>query len=141
MKHCLYCGADIPYNKRRNKFCNSNCSASYSNHSRSKFVFRLLIKTIKKIMKIKALRSPYSIKNHLLKLRGVRCEICGITIWCGKPVPLVLDHIDGNFTNCNSDNLRLVCHNCDALLPTFAGRNRGNGRFYRRQRYATGKSS
>ena len=43
--------------------------------------------------------------------------------------------------NNNLDNLRLICPNCDALLPTFAGRNRGNGRVYRRLRYAEGKSS
>ena len=38
------------------------------------------------------------------------------------------------------DNLRLVCPNCDSQLPTFKGRNTGNGRYYRRQRYKAGKS-
>ena len=43
-------------------------------------------------------------------------------------VPLVADHIDGNWYNNTEDNLRLICPNCDALSPTFAGLNRGRGR-------------
>ncbi len=43
-------------------------------------------------------------------------------------VPLVADHIDGNWRNNVEDNLRLVCPNCDSLSPTYAGLNRGNGR-------------
>lgn len=30
-KQCLYCGNDIPYEKRRSKFCNHSCAASYNN--------------------------------------------------------------------------------------------------------------
>jgi hypothetical protein len=33
-----------------------------------------------------------------------------------------------------------VCPNCDSQHPTFKSRNRGNGRAWRRQRYADGKS-
>jgi hypothetical protein len=53
---------------------------------------------------------------------------------------LVLDHIDGNPTNNCRENLRLVCPNCDSQLATYKSRNRGNGRHYRRQRYADGQS-
>lgn len=31
MKKCLHCQTEIPYQKRRNKFCNSSCFASHSN--------------------------------------------------------------------------------------------------------------
>ena len=55
-------------------------------------------------------------------------------------MPLVLDHIDGHASNWRLKNLRLVCHNCDAQLPTYKGKNRGNGRHLRRERYAAGKS-
>ena len=43
-------------------------------------------------------------------------------------VPLVADHIDGNWRNNVENNLRLLCPNCDSLTPTYAGSNRGNGR-------------
>lgn len=44
------------------------------------------------------------------------------------PMPLVADHIDGNWKNNTEDNLRLICPNCDSLSPTYAALNRGNGR-------------
>ena len=53
---------------------------------------------------------------------------------------MILDHIDGNADNNNLINLRLVCSNCDSQLPTYKGRNKGNGRFKRRERYANNQS-
>jgi hypothetical protein len=50
-----------------------------------------------------------------------------------------MDHVDGDPTNDRLDNLRLVCANCDALLPTYKNKNRGNGREWRRRMYAEGR--
>ena len=72
-------------------------------------------------------------KKWLIATRGHRCEICGTEEWMGSPVPLVLDHIDGRHDNNVFTNLRLVCANCDAQLPTYKSRNKGNGRDYRRK--------
>jgi hypothetical protein len=58
----------------------------------------------------------------------------------GLPLVFVLDHVDGDASNNQCENLRLVCPNCDSQLPTFKARNRGNERAWRRQRYVDGKS-
>ena len=62
---------------------------------------------------------------------------------------LILDELGSNdesnydiviSDDCSLENLRLICSNCDTLTPTYKGRNKGNGRFSRRQRYQEGKS-
>lgn len=53
------------------------------------------------------------------------CSDCGITKWRGHPVPLELDHINGNNRDNRLENLRLLCCNCHGLTPTWRGRNWG----------------
>ncbi len=70
------------------------------------------------------------IKRYLRRKFGNKCVVCG---WSEvnqktRQVPLVADHIDGNWKNNIENNLRLLCPNCDSLTSTFAGLNRGNGR-------------
>jgi 5-methylcytosine-specific restriction endonuclease McrA len=79
-------------------------------------------------------------RRYLRERFGRACRACGLTQWQGQPIPLVLDHIDGNADNWCLDNLRLICPNCDALTPTYKNRNKGKGRYARRLRYAAGKS-
>lgn len=54
-----------------------------------------------------------------------RCSRCGIDRWQGRKAPLQLDHIDGDPTNNQRENLRLLCPNCHAQTPTYCGRNIG----------------
>ena len=73
--------------------------------------------------------SPY-IKKYLRRKFGDKCCLRGwseVNTATGK-VPLVADHIDGNWKNNTEENLRLICPNCDSLSPTFAALNKGNGR-------------
>jgi len=70
------------------------------------------------------------IKKYLRRKYGNKCILCGwseINKKTGQ-VPLVADHIDGNWRNNVENNLRLLCPNCDSLTSTYAGLNRGNGR-------------
>jgi hypothetical protein len=84
--------------------------------------------------------SPRWAKRYLREACGWRCEVCGGTEWRGGPMPLVLDHVNGDAGDWRVVNLRLVCGNCDMQSPTYKSRNRGKGRAWRRGRYAEGKS-
>ena len=53
-----------------------------------------------------------------------KCQICGQSVlWNGKPLTMILDHIDGDNHSNQIENLRWICPNCNSQLPTFAGRN------------------
>ena len=47
-------------------------------------------------------------------------------VWNGKPLPLILDHVNGNPRNNTPGNLRFLCANCDSQLPTRGGKNIGH---------------
>lgn len=86
--------------------------------------------------------NSYTCKRMIAVTRGFKCEMpdCGITEWKNQPVLLILDHIDGNVANHVWSNLRTVCSNCDAQLPTYKARNKKSSRAYRRERYANGQT-
>lgn len=68
-----------------------------------------------------------SLKRRLMK-KGIienKCSICKKQPeWEGKPLVLVLDHINGVNDDNRIENLRLVCPNCNSQLSTTTGRNR-----------------
>lgn len=124
---CGHCGRPC-----KRKFCDSKCQADRNRavrHQALEIAAEVPVGTTDKF-----------VKQYLIKKRGHACEMCRHTIWMGQPMPLILDHIDGNSGNRRLDNLRLVCGNCDMQLPTYKAKNRGRGRFARRQRYSQGKS-
>lgn len=53
-----------------------------------------------------------------------KCSNCFLTEWLGKPIPLELEHMDGNSSNNLIDNLTLLCPNCHSLTPTYRGKNK-----------------
>jgi hypothetical protein len=87
------------------------------------------------------IRETSAIRKYLYEEQLNVCALCPQTReWNGQPLNFILDHIDGNSADSSRNNLRLVCPNCDFQLPTSKGRNRGNGRYSRRLRYANGES-
>ena len=80
------------------------------------------------------------IRRYLIEKYGNVCSVCKGSEWMGKPMPLEVDHISGDWRDNKVENLRMVCGNCAMQLPTYKNKNIGNGRWARRQRYAEGKS-
>jgi hypothetical protein len=79
------------------------------------------------------LTNKFSCGSHRLKLRLIqenlfirKCYSCGLEVWKGNPIPLELEHKNGNHLDNSLDNLTLLCPNCHALTTTYRGKNKGN---------------
>lgn len=75
---------------------------------------------------------PYhggALKDELIKIRGNKCEDCGLTIWKNQPIPLEAHHIDGDRYNNTLENLILLCPNCHTLTPNYGAKNRNRREF------------
>lgn len=67
-----------------------------------------------------------SFKKHLLKERGHLCENCKLEDWLDCPIKLEVHHIDGNRTNNEYTNLKLLCPNCHAYTDSWKKRKSKN---------------
>lgn len=67
----------------------------------------------------------FRLKNRLISegLLIPVCSNCQLTTWLNQPIPLELDHIDGDSLNNNLNNLRLLCPNCHSFTETYRGKN------------------
>jgi len=63
-----------------------------------------------------------SIKPHIIKQRGHKCEGCGLSEWREVVIPIELHHVDGDRTNNDPSNLQLLCCNCHALTHNWKGK-------------------
>lgn len=171
MRKCKYCDTELPKEKKQNIFCNSSCAASFNNKGirRNKSLGdRKKIKCLEcgtltvnakfccfdcsNIFRRKERKKKIFAENkifdnrdkkYLIEERGNVCEMCGTSEWLENPILLILDHIDGNSDNNSLDNVRLICSNCDATLPTYKAKNKDKGRDtlrrkYRQKRYKLG---
>jgi hypothetical protein len=127
---CLGCGIDIE-GRRLKVFCTNACQQS---HRR-----RLLLKVwLEAGVWGRTSYQGHYVRDYLHEQQG---GCCGIEDkWNGATLALIVDHVDGDPTDNRRENLRLICPNCDSQLPTYKARNRGSGRYYRRQRYGDGQS-
>lgn len=140
MLSCSKCGKEFVSNTRSHKkFCSKKCR--YEAHSEflskpktcrrcpaqiQSGVVCLSCKKPSKWSSFDELRKDGSRKTRMLAEQSHRhCEVCSGTTWLSQPIPLELDHIDGNPSNSDRANLRLICPNCHAFTPTYRGRNIG----------------
>lgn len=72
------------------------------------------------------LNNKFPINSHALKLRLLaegylerKCYACGLIEWMGKPIPIELEHIDGENSNNTLLNLTILCPNCHAQTKTY----------------------
>ncbi len=59
------------------------------------------------------------------ELLAATCNVCGRTRWNECPIPLELDHVNGDRFDNRVENLQLLCPNCHAQTETYRGRNMG----------------
>lgn len=70
-------------------------------------------------------RSNLKKRLYLEGLKEPQCELCGQgDTWDGKPMSLILDHVNGVRDDNRLHNLRIVCPNCAATLHTHCGKNK-----------------
>jgi hypothetical protein len=76
------------------------------------------------------LSNEFPIQSHGLRLRLLKeevfphkCNKCDRTEWNGKPIPLELEHKNGNHSDNTLSNLELLCPNCHAQTSTYRGKN------------------
>jgi hypothetical protein len=72
--------------------------------------------------------SPYAfthgLRGRLLKegRKQHRCEACGLSEWCGRPISLELHHLNGRGNDHRIENLQLLCPNCHAQTSNYRGK-------------------
>lgn len=113
---CLNCGNEIKNNK---KYCSSKCSCD----KKHKDCYNHFLLNPTEFNR--GNYTPKSFKVFFMEEQNNKCDICGLdNIWCDKKLVFVLDHIDGDSSNNNRNNLRMICPNCDSQTDTFKSKNK-----------------
>ena len=70
----------------------------------------------------------YKLKNRLIDegIKVNQCEECGIEQWNNKSLKMELHHINGDRTDHQLENLKLLCPNCHSQTDNFRAKNKSN---------------
>lgn len=120
---CLFCGQET---KSMRLFCSERCAKTHLTQTiRSEWENR--VKKDGFYYDREYTGSSSIVRKYIIRQHGNNCMVCGQSgeNWQGKPITLIVDHIDGDAHNWAIENIQLVCPNCDSQLPTFKGRNVG----------------
>lgn len=63
----------------------------------------------------------HKLKKRLIKEKyfDYKCYKCNLNEWNNLPIPLELEHIDGDHSNNRIENLTILCPNCHAQTATY----------------------
>ena len=102
---CQNCNTDFNYmpSQKRGKFCSNKCQGEY---------------TVKKRF-TKNSKWNKNMRKYLVENKTYECNVCGISEYNNKHITLQVDHIDGDRTNNEFDNLRFLCPNCHSQTETW----------------------
>lgn len=122
---CEYCGKTFEPRSRSDarRFCSNRCQSEWQYYN----------VTILKVKEGKIIN-----RRFLIERDGKKCSCCNMTSWNELPIPLDVDHIDGDPKNNFPDNLRFLCPNCHRQTTTWGNselkRSMKNGRILNQKR-------
>ena len=102
---CQNCNTEFNYmpSQSGGKFCSNKCQGEY---------------TVKQRFTKDSKWNKY-MRKYLVENTEYKCSSCGITKHNNKPITLQVDHVDGDRTNNEFDNLRFLCPNCHSQTTTW----------------------
>ena len=132
-KSCPQCSNDFEIYKWQEKiFCSVQCSNAARRKKdwkpvkpRAEWLEDLRNKSLNDM-----LETPFDELGWDTKRRRViyeqdnKCNKCAVEKWMEVPLSLEVDHIDGDHSNNNRENLEGLCPNCHSITPTWRGRNK-----------------
>lgn len=121
--YCLNCSNELFSTDRKTIYCSKFCEVTLKKNNKYQQYLDNQDLYTNKIICNKFL------KCHILKEQNYECDVCNNpNQWDGKPLVLILDHIDGNAANNTRKNLRLICPNCDSQTDTYKSKNKNSAR-------------